>query len=62
MSKSDLCVDNGEIRRYFTKLSECLIEAQVTSASGDPIDTAAVADENGGFSYLFLATVEFHNI
>jgi D-sedoheptulose 7-phosphate isomerase len=40
MSKSDFRVDQCEIRRYFTTLSDHLVRAEVTSASGKPIEMA----------------------
>jgi D-sedoheptulose 7-phosphate isomerase len=40
MSKPDLPVDRHEIRRYFTTLSDHLVQAVVTSASGAPIEMA----------------------
>src|ERR1700730_1817590 len=40
MSKLDFRVDSREIRRYFTALSDYLVQATVTSASGEPLDMA----------------------
>jgi D-sedoheptulose 7-phosphate isomerase len=40
MSKLDFRVDQREIRRYFTTLSDRLVNAEVTSAAGAAIDMA----------------------
>lgn len=40
MSKLEFHVDGRELRRYFTTLSDCLVQTAVTSASGDSLDMA----------------------
>ena len=40
MSKAEFRVDGREIRRYFTTLSDYLVDAAVTSASGDAVEMA----------------------
>jgi D-sedoheptulose 7-phosphate isomerase len=45
MSKLDFRVDGREIRRYFTTLSDHLVQAAVTSASGAPIEMAEAVNQ-----------------
>src|SRR3984885_8964265 len=45
MSKLDFRVDSREIRRYFTALSGYLVQASVTSASGEPLDMAEAVNQ-----------------
>jgi D-sedoheptulose 7-phosphate isomerase len=45
MSKPDFTVDSREIRRYFTALSGYLVQATVTSASGEPLDMAEAVNQ-----------------
>jgi D-sedoheptulose 7-phosphate isomerase len=45
MSKLDFRVDGREIRRYFTALSGYLVQATVTSASGEPLDMAEAVNQ-----------------
>jgi D-sedoheptulose 7-phosphate isomerase len=45
MSKLDFRVDSREIRRYFTALSGYLVQASVTSASGDPLEMAEAVNQ-----------------
>jgi D-sedoheptulose 7-phosphate isomerase len=43
MSKLDFHVDSGELRRYFTTLSDALAQTAVTSASGDSLEMARLS-------------------
>jgi hypothetical protein len=45
MSKLEFSVDNSEIRRFFTNLSRYLVQATVTSASGQPLDMAEAVNQ-----------------
>jgi D-sedoheptulose 7-phosphate isomerase len=45
MSQLDFRVDSREIRRYFTTLSGYLVQATVTSASGEPLDMAEAVNQ-----------------
>jgi D-sedoheptulose 7-phosphate isomerase len=45
MSKLDFRVDSREIRRYFTALSGYLVQATVTSASGEPLDMSEAVNQ-----------------
>jgi len=45
MSKLDFRIDSREIRRYFTALSGYLVQASVTSVSGDPLDMAEAVNQ-----------------
>src|SRR5579864_6896914 len=45
MSKLDFRVDNREIRRYFTTLSDHLVQAAVTTGSGAPIEMAEAVNQ-----------------
>ena len=45
MSKLDFSVDSREISRYFTALSGYLVQARVTSASGEPLDMAEAVNQ-----------------
>jgi D-sedoheptulose 7-phosphate isomerase len=40
MADSDICIDNKEIYRYFTVLTGCLTQTDVTSATGERIELA----------------------
>ena len=45
MSKLDFRVDSREVHRYFTALSGYLVQATVTSASGEPLDMAEAVNQ-----------------
>src|ERR1700721_1310951 len=45
MSQLDFRVDSREISRYFTALSGYLVQARVTSASGEPLDMAEAVNQ-----------------
>jgi D-sedoheptulose 7-phosphate isomerase len=45
MSKLDFRVDSREVRRYFTALSDYLVQATVTAASGAPLDMAEAVNQ-----------------
>ncbi|HEY6258529.1 MAG TPA: SIS domain-containing protein [Xanthobacteraceae bacterium] len=45
MSKPDFRVDNREVRRYFTALSGYLVDAAVTSSSGQTLDMAEAVNQ-----------------
>src|SRR3984893_1300256 len=45
MSKPDFRVDSREIRRYFTALSDYLVRTTVTSAAGEPLETAEAVNQ-----------------
>jgi D-sedoheptulose 7-phosphate isomerase len=45
MSKHDFRVDNREVRRYFTALSGYLVQAAVTTASGEALDMAEAVNQ-----------------
>ena len=45
MSKLDFRVDSREVRRYFTALSDYLVQARVTSGSGEALDMAEAVNQ-----------------
>src|ERR1700722_3219688 len=45
MSTLDFRVDSREIRRYFTALSDYLVRTTVTSAAGEPLETAEAVNQ-----------------
>ncbi len=45
MSKLDFRVDSPEIRRYFTALSSYLVQTAVTTAAGEPLETAEAVNQ-----------------
>jgi D-sedoheptulose 7-phosphate isomerase len=45
MSKLDFRVDSREIGRYFTALSDYLVQATVTAAAGEPLDMAEAVNQ-----------------
>jgi D-sedoheptulose 7-phosphate isomerase len=45
MSKLDFRVDSREVRRYFTALSDYLVQATVTSGSGERLDMAEAVNQ-----------------
>ena len=45
MSKLDFRVDGREVRRYFTALSDHLVQAAVTSGSGERLDMAEAVNQ-----------------
>jgi D-sedoheptulose 7-phosphate isomerase len=45
MFTPDVRIAGGDVRRYFTTVSDCLLEAEVTSGSGDKIEMADAVNQ-----------------